>query len=175
MPERDEMVFRVVTPSRFGDFVIEGDRWAVTRVVLPGRLREDGAASSRPDRVPACLHDAHGQLSDYLQGRRESFDLPVRREGTPFQEQVWDQLEAIGFGETVTYSELGTAIGRPAGARAVGQALGANPLPVLLPCHRVVASGGPLGGYAGGPELKAALLELESGAAGGGRRLGEDG
>ncbi|MHB8218708.1 MAG: methylated-DNA--[protein]-cysteine S-methyltransferase [Acidimicrobiales bacterium] len=162
---------RVVVPSRFGDFAIEGDRWAVTRLVLPGQGEEWKAARHRPDPVPACLHDAQVQLTDYLGGGRSGFDLPLRARGTAFQHQVWAGLAAVGYGQTVSYAEMAATINRPTAARAVGRAVGANPLPVFVPCHRVVAAGGGLGGYAGGRDLKAALLDLESGGARAGRRV----
>ena len=101
------------------------------------------------------------QLAEYLAGGRTSFDLPLDLRGTPFQRRCWQALLQIPFGETCTYAQLASAISMPPGAaRAVGQANGANPVPVIVPCHRVVASGG-LGGYAGGLDLKRRLLELE--------------
>ncbi len=101
------------------------------------------------------------QLPEYLAGRRTVFDLPLDLTGTPFQRRCWQALLQIPFGETCTYAQLACAFGMaPGAARAVGQANGANPVPVIVPCHRVVASVG-LGGYAGGLDLKRRLLELE--------------
>jgi len=101
------------------------------------------------------------QLTQFLAGQRDSFDLPLDLMGTPFQIRCWKALLKIPYGETCTYADLARAIGMPAGAaRAVGQANGANPIPIVVPCHRVVAHAG-LGGYAGGLDLKRRLLALE--------------
>ncbi len=105
--------------------------------------------------------EAARQLAEYFLGHRQRFELPLAPSGTPFQRAVWEALGDIPYGETVTYADIASRVGRPQAVRAVGQANGANPLPVLLPCHRVVASGGRLGGYGGGVALKLALLRLE--------------
>jgi O-6-methylguanine DNA methyltransferase len=101
------------------------------------------------------------QIQEYLEGKRVQFDLPLDLRGTAFQVAVWAALREIEYGETRTYGEVAVAIGRPSAVRAVGAANGANPVAIVVPCHRVVASGGKLGGYAGGLELKAHLLALE--------------
>jgi methylated-DNA-[protein]-cysteine S-methyltransferase len=108
------------------------------------------------------LVEAHRQLTEYFAGQRREFDLPLRPVGTEFQRRVWDVLAAVPWGSTTTYGALAARLGLPPGAsRAVGAANGANPLPVVLPCHRVVGSDGRLTGYAGGLDRKAALLRLE--------------
>lgn len=104
-----------------------------------------------------------GQLEQYFAGERRSFDLPVAPLGTPFQRSVWKALTEIPYGETWTYGQLAEAIGRPTAARAVGAANGANPLPIVVPCHRVIGSSGTLTGYRGGIRFKRALLDLERG------------
>ncbi len=110
----------------------------------------------------ALLAQARRQLSEYFAGTRRSFDLPLRPAGTDFQKRVWGLLETIPWGTTTTYGALAARLGLPVGAsRAVGAANGANPLPVVLPCHRVVGSDGRLTGYAGGLARKATLLRLE--------------
>ncbi len=101
------------------------------------------------------------QILEYLDGKRTAFDLALDLRGTEFQRRVWDELLAIPYGETCTYAELARAIGDPAAARAVGTANGANPIALVVPCHRVVATGGKLGGYGGGLPLKRKLLALE--------------
>ena len=107
------------------------------------------------------LLQAAAQLDEYFQGRRESFDLPLDLQGgTAFQQSVWRALLAIPRGSTTSYAELGRRIGRDA-PRAVGAAVGRNPLSIVVPCHRVVGTGGALTGYAGGLERKTALLRLE--------------
>jgi methylated-DNA-[protein]-cysteine S-methyltransferase len=110
----------------------------------------------------AVLGEAHHQLAEYFAGRRRVFDLPLRPSGTDFQRRVWGVLETVPWGTTTTYGAIAARLGLPPGAsRAVGAANGANPLPVVLPCHRVIGSDGTLTGYAGGLERKALLLRLE--------------
>jgi O-6-methylguanine DNA methyltransferase len=101
------------------------------------------------------------QILEYLAGKRTEFDLPLDLRGTPFQRRVWDELLEIPYGETRSYQEIARAVRRPRALRAVGNANGANPVSLVVPCHRVVASGGKLGGYAGGLALKARLLAME--------------
>ena len=112
--------------------------------------------------VDDALPAASAQLTEYFDGGRLSFDLPLAPVGTAFQHSVWDLIAAIPFGETRTYGELATALGRPTGARAVGAATGRNPISIVVPCHRVVGATGTLTGYAGGVERKAFLLDHES-------------
>ena len=112
--------------------------------------------------VDDALPAASAQLTEYFDGRRQAFDLPLAPVGTAFQRSVWDLIAAIPFGETRTYGELATALGRPSGARAVGTATGRNPISIVVPCHRVVGATGTLTGYAGGVERKAFLLDHES-------------
>ena len=110
----------------------------------------------------AVLGEAHRQLAEYFAGRRRVFDLPLRPAGTEFQRRVWDVLATVPWGSTTTYGAIAARLGLPPGAsRAVGSANGANPLPVVLPCHRVIGADGTLTGYAGGLERKALLLRLE--------------
>ena len=101
------------------------------------------------------------QLEEYFAGERRAFDLPVAPAGTPFQQRVWEELQRIGYGETITYAELAARIGRPTAIRAAGAANGANPVSIIIPCHRVIGSDGSLTGYGGGLEAKRLLLELE--------------
>jgi methylated-DNA-[protein]-cysteine S-methyltransferase len=101
------------------------------------------------------------QLDEYFAGRREEFDLPLAPRGTPFELSVWDELRRIPFGETRSYADIARALGKPAATRAVGRANGANPIPIVVPCHRVIGSNGSLTGFGGGLEAKARLLELE--------------
>jgi len=124
-----------------------------------------GEPEAGPHEAESCslLDAAARQLEEYFAGRRRAFDLPLDLGGTDFQRRVWDALLGIPFGETRTYSELARAIGAPKAVRAVGAANGANPVAIIVPCHRVIASDGSLGGYGGGLELKRRLLALESG------------
>jgi O-6-methylguanine DNA methyltransferase len=102
------------------------------------------------------------QLREYLRGNRTSFELPLDAPGSAFQERVWTELAAIPYGETISYRELASRVGVPAASRAVGRANGTNRLAIVIPCHRVVAAGGGLGGYGGGLAAKRLLLDLES-------------
>jgi O-6-methylguanine DNA methyltransferase len=101
------------------------------------------------------------ELSAYLSGRLQSFETPLDLRGTPFQRRVWAEVAAIRYGEMATYGEIAARIGHPKAVRAVGAANGANPLPIFVPCHRVVGADGRLRGYGGGLDVKAALLRLE--------------
>ena len=137
-----------------GDAEAQLDRLA--RRVSPSVLRGGRA-----------LDDARRQLEEYLAGHRRSFEVATDTVlATPFQRTVLDRLASdVGYGTTTSYGALAAAIGRPSASRAVGAALGANPLCIVLPCHRVVAASGALTGYAGGVEAKRRLLELEAAAA----------
>jgi methylated-DNA-[protein]-cysteine S-methyltransferase len=109
----------------------------------------------------AALEPAAQELTEFLAGRRQTFTVPVARHGTPFQEQVWSALDAIRYGDTCSYSDIAAVIGRPAAVRAVAAAIGANPVLIAVPCHRVVGKNGTLTGYRGGLAFKRFLLELE--------------
>ncbi len=133
-----------------------GDR--ERRAALEGRAAERGRPFAwDADRVAGVA----AQLAEYFAGRRRDFALALDPPGTPFQRQVWEELARIPFGATISYGELARRVGRPAAARAVGAANGANPIPIVLPCHRVIGSDGSLTGYGGGLPLKKALLALE--------------
>ena len=103
------------------------------------------------------------QLDEYFAGERTAFDVPMTLEGTDFQRQVWVQLCAIPYGETISYGELARRVGNPNASRAVGSANGRNPVAVIVPCHRVIATDGSLGGYGGGLDRKVRLLGIEQG------------
>ena len=100
-------------------------------------------------------------MAEFFAGKRREFDLPLAAVGTEFQRQVWDGLREIPFGETISYGELALRIGRPRALRAVGAANGANPLPIVVPCHRVIGANGKLTGFGGGLDIKRRLLTLE--------------
>jgi methylated-DNA-[protein]-cysteine S-methyltransferase len=116
-----------------------------------------GARSGDP-----LLAEAEAQLTAYFAGERTRFELPLSPRGTDFQRSVWVAVDAVPYGATTTYSALAAQLGRPRACRAVGAANGRNPLPVVVPCHRVVGAAGALTGYGGGLERKRALLDLES-------------
>ncbi|KIL79329.1 methylated-DNA--[protein]-cysteine S-methyltransferase [Bacillus badius] len=102
------------------------------------------------------------ELTEYLQGKRQAFSLPVDIKGTPFQEKIWETLTKIPYGQTCSYSDIASLIENPKAVRAVGAAIGANPVLIAVPCHRVIAKNGAVTGYRGGIEMKQALLELEA-------------
>lgn len=109
------------------------------------------------------LIEADRQLKEYFSAERKVFDLPMNPKGTPFMKSVWKQLTAIPYGKTVSYKDISRAIDHPKAYRAVGLANNKNPLPIFIPCHRVIASNGDLCGYAGGVSIKQYLLNLEKG------------
>jgi methylated-DNA-[protein]-cysteine S-methyltransferase len=118
------------------------------------------------------LVEAERQLNEYFEGKRQSFSIPLDMRGTEFQKSVWEALLGIPFGETRSYGQIAKQIGRPKAMRAVGAANGSNPIPIVVPCHRVIGSSGELTGFGGGLETKARLLEIEGahGSGGDGKR-----
>ena len=127
----------------------------ISRVRLNGSRSWSGPASD------PLLSEAVAQLEAYFAGKLRRFDLPLDLDGTEFQRRVWEQLVQIPYGETRTYAQVAAAIGHPSAIRAVGSANGQNPVAIIVPCHRVVRTGGGLGGYGGGLDAKRALLALE--------------
>lgn len=123
-----------------------------------GRIPENCFGSEKEKEI---LDLAVIQIKEYLAGSRTQFTIPLRMEGTEFRKRVWQELQNIPYGVTITYGELARRIGCPKAFRAVANACGANPLPIIIPCHRVIASGGKLGGYTGGLDIKTSLLSLE--------------
>src|SRR5215211_1552021 len=126
-------------------------------LAFPGRT----LALDERDRDPTALAHLAAQLEAYFAGERRAFDLPLDLAGTPFQRRVWAELRQIPYGATVSYSELAERVGRPDVVRAVAAAVGRTPVPIVVPCHRVVGADGSLTGYGGGLQRKRALLDLE--------------
>lgn len=116
----------------------------------------------REVQLSPLLKETIRQLSEYFDGIRQSFDLPLAPEGTDFQQKVWKALQKIHYGETCTYKQIAEAIDCPKGCRAVGLANNRNPIPIIIPCHRVIGANGKLVGYAGGLDIKTQLLTIES-------------
>jgi methylated-DNA-[protein]-cysteine S-methyltransferase len=124
-------------------------------------LRLDDPPLGEPASDNPLIAIAAEQMREYFAGRLRQFDLPLDPQGTAFQKRVWCELETIPFGQIRSYAQVAVAIGKPKAVRAVGAANGANPLPIVVPCHRVIGSSGRLVGYGGGLALKHRLLELE--------------
>lgn len=126
--------------------------------------RDKMLAQKEPSAVlHPLLKQAVQELDEYFCGERQEFTLPLAPQGTPFQHLVWDALQKIPYGTTCSYGEIAAAIGNPKASRAVGMANNRNPLPILVPCHRVIGADGKLVGYAGGLDIKRKLLALEQG------------
>lgn len=121
----------------------------------------EGLDASHRDPGFGALPVARAQLEEYFAGRRRAFDLPLDLRGTPFQRRVWDELSRIPYGATTSYGQVAERVGRPERARAIGGAVGRTPVPIVVPCHRVVGADGGLTGYGGGLPRKRALLALE--------------
>lgn len=131
-----------------------------------GSFTDHAARSANGSAASLLARQALGEIAEYLAGRRRQFTVPLDLEGTAFQLQVWDALLRIPYGETRSYGEIARAVGRPKAARAVGMANHSNPVAIIVPCHRVIAANGSLGGYAAGLKMKSRLLRLESSANG---------
>ena len=145
-----------------GPLLLAGDADGLALVGFPaGKMRREPEPGWVED--PSPFTDTVQQLDEYFAGERTAFDLALNPSGTEFQKQVLDALQGIPYGETVTYKDIAERIGRPKAVRAVGAANGRNPIPIIIPCHRVIGSGGQLTGFGGGLETKAALLRLEAG------------
>lgn len=150
------MISSRLVQSPLGQLQLVVEAGRLCRVAFPGEHWPALPASTAP-----VLQAAAAQLAEYFAGTRRVFDLPLAPAGTDFQRAVWGELARIPWGETRSYGELARAVGRPRAARAVGAANGRNPLPVVLPCHRVIGADGALTGYTGGLERKRCLLLLE--------------
>lgn len=148
--------------SRLGEVLLTGDGHALTGFFYAGQKYHPPTAPNwrRVDDDP-LLADVRAQYLAYEDGRLRDFDVPLRLEGTPFQRRVWQALLDVPFGRTISYGELARRIGAVPAVRAVGAAVGRNPVAVIVPCHRIVGSDGSLTGYAGGLDRKQALLVIE--------------
>ncbi|MHB1509416.1 MAG: methylated-DNA--[protein]-cysteine S-methyltransferase [Acidimicrobiales bacterium] len=156
-------------PTPVGPMLVVGDGDWVRTVGLPGSFDESRLEAGRRGR-PGAVAETLEQIDAYFEGRLRSFTLALQPAGTDFQRRVWTALADISYGETESYGELAARIGNPKACRAVGLANGRNPLPLVLPCHRVIGSNGSLTGYGGGLELKRWLLDHEASVVASGRR-----
>lgn len=152
--ERKRAMKTAVYHSPFGDMELTYEEDAVTAL----KMAEKKAAGEAPEGLALKVFR---ELDEYFEGKRKTFDIPLRTHGTAFQEKVWAALRAIPYGEVRSYKEVAEAIGHPRAYRAVGMANNANPIFIIVPCHRVIGSDGSLTGYGGGLPMKKALLSLE--------------
>lgn len=140
----------------FGDMALGEEGGAIVRLYLPNTPTPRLMSHETP-----LLAEGRRQLLEYFAGERQAFDLPLAPQGTPFQQRVWAALREIPYGQTRSYRDIACCVCCPKGFRAVGMACNRNPIPILIPCHRVVGCNGSLTGYAGGTDLKQSLLRLE--------------
>ena len=146
--------YRFDTP--LGPMALVSEEESIVRLYLP-----NAPTPRLMSRETPLLARGRDQLLEYMAGRRKTFDLPLAPQGTPFQQRVWAALRDIPYGQTRSYREIAQAVDCPKGFRAVGLANNRNPIPIFIPCHRVLGADGSLTGYAGGLELKKALLSIE--------------
>ncbi|MCP1727243.1 methylated-DNA-[protein]-cysteine S-methyltransferase [Natronospira proteinivora] len=147
-------------PSPIGELLIAGDHAGIRCIGFPGgRHVRQPEVDWTPD--PAPFARARAQLEAYFTGDLTEFDLPLAPQTTPFQGRVLTALRRVPYGSTVSYGELARKVGNPKASRAVGMANGRNPIPIIIPCHRVIGANGALTGFGGGLEAKRFLLELE--------------
>jgi methylated-DNA-[protein]-cysteine S-methyltransferase len=155
------LTFRTVS-TPLGDITAVANEQGLTQVILAG---DDGSVLVQATEGGPIVDAAATQLAEYFAGERMAFDLPLDPQGTEFQLTVWKALGDVPFGTTATYGEIARAIGQLTATRAVGAANGRNPIPIIIPCHRVIGASGELTGYSGGGgiETKRRLLDHESG------------
>jgi methylated-DNA-[protein]-cysteine S-methyltransferase len=154
--KEDEEMYYTTMESPIDELLLASDGVALRRVEMaPFEPPTQWEFDERPFEAVVA------QLGSYFKGERNHFDIELEAGGTPFQARVWSALRGIGYGETVSYLDVARLVGSPKAARAVGRAVGANPLPIVVPCHRVIGADGAPTGFGGGLERKARLLELE--------------
>lgn len=149
--------YRAYCQSPIGTLEILGSAAAITAI----NFLDSAPATPAQDELPTHLQAACRQLTEYFQSQRQTFDLPLKPAGTPFQQRVWQELLTVPYGRLLSYQDVANAIGNLQAVRAVGAANGQNPIPIIIPCHRILASDGKLTGYGGGLWRKEWLLRHE--------------
>lgn len=144
-----------------GSLLIAGDEEAIHLIAFPKNGKPQRPEAGWTESTSGPRAEAVRQLREYFSGRRQDFDLPLALQGTDFQRKVWRKLQEIPYGETISYGELAKRVGSPKASRAVGSANGKNRIPIVIPCHRVIAGDGGLGGFGGGLTTKEKLLAIE--------------
>lgn len=156
MRKSEISIFNGLFQSPLGLLTITSDGISITSILFPSS-KTDALIENQNKIILDCI----AQLNEYFQGTRKIFDLPLNPSGTEFQRKVWGKVYEIPFGQTTTYGEIANALGDSKLSRAVGLANGANPIPIIIPCHRVIGGNGTLTGYAGGLDRKRWLLNHE--------------
>ena len=156
----EQITAREVLETPLGTVAVCTSRGSVVEVAF---VESSTNGFAKTDSDAALAKKAASQLGEYFAGKRKSFELPLKFSGTKFQEQIWKEIAKVPFGETATYKDLATRIGKPQASRAVGGAVGANPIGIIVGCHRILGSSGKLTGYSGGSGVptKKQLLDLE--------------
>jgi methylated-DNA-[protein]-cysteine S-methyltransferase len=157
-------VTSAIIDTPVGELMLIGDEGGLAMILWPDQEKPSALAAGSGSST--LLGRATQQLTEYFAGQRRDFDLPIAPAGTAFQHEVWRVLMTIGYGETRTYGDIAAQLGDRGASRAVGNAVGRNPLPLLIPCHRVIGSDGSLTGFAGGIAAKRYLLAMEQGQQG---------
>ena len=155
--KKEKQIERCYYLSLVGCLEIEATNGAITKLVFCETPPDMIVKSDNPVLQQCCL-----EIDEYFAGKRKKFDIKTDFTGTPFQNKVWQELLKIPYGKTISYADLAKGIKRPKACRAVGSANGKNPIAIIIPCHRVIAANGTLGGYAYGLEVKKRLLDLEN-------------
>lgn len=150
----EEIMMHAAMDSPLGTVLLTEENGCLTAVKFVGN--QPAFCDDSP-----VLRAAIRQLTEYFSGSRRVFDLPLAPHGTPFQRRCWAELQKIPYGQTISYGEEACRLGKPTACRAVGGANGRNPIPVIIPCHRVIAADGSLGGFSGGLDIKRKLLAIE--------------
>lgn len=151
-------MFQLLIDSPIGPLTLSGTEAALTKLTF-GDVRQAGNCSA------PVLEQAARELSEYFSGTRRDFTVPLAPEGSDFQQKVWAALRSVPYGTTASYKDIAVQTGKPGAAVAVGQANSKNPIPIIIPCHRIIGTNGKLTGYTGGLHIKKALLRLEGIAA----------
>lgn len=156
------MIYYKLLESPMGVLLLTSDARSLTGLYLKDQKHYPEISQAWCAAELEVFTQTQQQLAEYFASQRQDFDLPIAAQGTAFQQQVWQHLRTIPFGETISYGALAQRIGQPQASRAVGAANGRNPISIIVPCHRVIASNGKMTGYAGGIERKQWLLEHEA-------------
>jgi len=150
-----------IMESPIGTLTIAAEEDGLRFILFGTEYRALNSRTQWQESVSGIVNATICQLKAYFEGKLTKFNLPLKPEGTSFQMEVWRELQNVPYGTVISYGELASRIGRPKASRAVGAANGSNPIPIVIPCHRVIGSNGKMTGYGGGVQIKEALLKLE--------------